>query len=80
MADMPAFESEMHRTVVAQLDQVAERLHLDHDTHIRLRYPRRALVVTIENAAAVEDVVRIAHEIRGDLVIVARARESGEGP
>jgi len=47
MAGMPEFESEMHRTAVAQLDQVAERLHLDHDTHIRLRYPRRALVVSI---------------------------------
>ena len=47
MADMPEFESEMHRTAVAQLDQVAERLHLDHDIHIRLRYPRRALVVSI---------------------------------
>jgi glutamate dehydrogenase (NAD(P)+) len=47
MAELPEFESEMHRTAVAQLDQVAERLHLDHDTHIRLRYPRRALVVSI---------------------------------
>ena len=47
MAEMPEFESEMHRTAVAQLDQVAERLHLDHDTHIRLRYPRRALVVSV---------------------------------
>jgi len=47
MAEMPEFESEMHRTAVAQLDQVAERLHLDHDTHVRLRYPRRALVVSI---------------------------------
>jgi glutamate dehydrogenase (NAD(P)+) len=47
MADMPEFESEMHRTAVAQLDQVAERLHLDHDIHIRLRYPRRTLVVSI---------------------------------
>ncbi len=47
MADMPEFESEMHRTAVAQLDQVADRLHLDHDTHLRLRYPRRALVVSI---------------------------------
>ena len=47
MADMPEFESEMHRTAVAQLDHVAERLHLDHDTHLRLRYPRRALVVSI---------------------------------
>jgi glutamate dehydrogenase (NAD(P)+) len=47
MADMPEFESEMHRTAVAQLDRVADRLHLDHDTHLRLRYPRRALVVSI---------------------------------
>ena len=47
MAEMSEFESEMHRTAVAQLDQVAERLNLDHDTHIRLRYPRRALVVSI---------------------------------
>src|SRR5262250_3914562 len=47
MADMPEFESDMHRTAVAQLDRVAERLHLDHDTHIRLRYPRRTLVVSI---------------------------------
>ena len=47
MAEMPEFESEMHRTAVAQLDQVAERLNLDHDTHIRLRYPRRALLVSI---------------------------------
>jgi glutamate dehydrogenase (NAD(P)+) len=47
MADLPEFESEMHRTAVAQLDRVAERLHLDHDTHIRLRYPRRALVVSV---------------------------------
>ena len=47
MADMPEFESEMHRTAVAQLDDVAGRLQLDHDTHLRLRYPRRALVVSI---------------------------------
>jgi len=47
MADLPEFESEMHRTAVAQLDHVAERLDLDHDTHIRLRYPRRALVVSV---------------------------------
>ena len=47
MADMPEFESDMHRTAVAQLDRVAERLHLDHDIHLRLRYPRRALVVSI---------------------------------
>jgi CPA2 family monovalent cation:H+ antiporter-2 len=36
----------------------------------------RALVVTIENAAAVEEIVRLAHEIREDLVIVARARDA----
>ncbi|MEK8091498.1 cation:proton antiporter [Methylocystis sp. IM3] len=36
----------------------------------------RALVVTIENAPAVEEIVRIAHEIRDDLVIVARARDA----
>ncbi|QGM96858.1 cation:proton antiporter [Methylocystis parvus] len=36
----------------------------------------RALVVTIENAPAVEEIVRLAHEIRGDLVIVARARDA----
>ncbi len=47
MADLPEFESEMHRTAVAQLDRVAERLHLDHDTHLRLRFPRRALVVSV---------------------------------
>lgn len=36
----------------------------------------RALVVTIENAAAVEEVVRLAHEIKDDLIIVARARDA----
>jgi CPA2 family monovalent cation:H+ antiporter-2 len=36
----------------------------------------RALVVTIENAPAVEEIVRIAHEIRSDLNIVARARDA----
>src|SRR5215470_12992183 len=34
MTDMPEFESDMHRTAVAQLDRVAERLQLDHDTHL----------------------------------------------
>jgi glutamate dehydrogenase (NAD(P)+) len=47
MADLPEFESEMHRTAVAQLDRVAECLQLDHDTHLRLRFPRRALVVSV---------------------------------
>lgn len=36
----------------------------------------RALVVTIENAAAVAEIVRLAHEIRQDLIIVARARDA----
>ncbi|MGE0194882.1 MAG: NAD-binding protein [Methylocystis sp.] len=36
----------------------------------------RALVVTIENVAATEEIVRLAHEIRGDLTIVARARDA----
>ncbi|MGD9658304.1 MAG: cation:proton antiporter [Methylocystis sp.] len=36
----------------------------------------RALVVTIENAHATGEIVRLAHEIRGDLTIVARARDA----
>jgi CPA2 family monovalent cation:H+ antiporter-2 len=36
----------------------------------------RALVVTVENAKAVEEIVRVAHELRGDLTIVARARDA----
>jgi glutamate dehydrogenase (NAD(P)+) len=47
MADMLEFESDMHRTALSQLDRVAERLRLDYDTHLRLRYPRRALVVSV---------------------------------
>ena len=41
------FDSELHRTAIAQLDRVASRLGLDPDVHERLRYPRRALVVSI---------------------------------
>ncbi len=41
------FDSELHRTALAQLDQVAAKLNLDPDIHARLRYPRRALVVSI---------------------------------
>jgi glutamate dehydrogenase (NAD(P)+) len=41
------FDSELHRTALAQLDQVAVKLNLDPDIHARLRYPRRALVVSI---------------------------------
>jgi glutamate dehydrogenase (NAD(P)+) len=41
------FDSDLHRTAIAQLDRVAGRLGLDPDVHERLRYPRRALVVSI---------------------------------
>src|SRR4026208_1674472 len=47
MHDSPEFDSELHRTALAQLDQVATRLDLDHDIHERLRFPRRALVVSV---------------------------------
>jgi glutamate dehydrogenase (NAD(P)+) len=41
------FESHLLRTAVSQLDHVAARIGLDADIHERLRYPRRALVVSI---------------------------------
>jgi glutamate dehydrogenase (NAD(P)+) len=41
------FDSELHRTALAQLDGVAARLSLEPDIHERLRYPRRALVVSV---------------------------------
>jgi glutamate dehydrogenase/leucine dehydrogenase len=41
------FESDLHRTTVSQLDRVATRLGLDPDIHVRLRVPRRALVVSV---------------------------------
>jgi glutamate dehydrogenase (NAD(P)+) len=41
------FDSELYRTALDQLDGVAKRLNLDADVHERLRYPRRALVVSI---------------------------------
>jgi glutamate dehydrogenase/leucine dehydrogenase len=47
MIKTPEFESELLRTTIGQLDGVAARLQLDHDIHERLRYPRRALVVSI---------------------------------
>src|SRR5690242_16597891 len=47
MTDSPEFDSELHRTALAQLDRVATRLALDHDIHERLRFPRRALVVSV---------------------------------
>ena len=36
----------------------------------------RALVVTVENAHAAEEIVRVAHEARADMAIVARARDA----
>ena len=47
MNEKSEFDSELHRTAVAQLDGVATRLGLDDDIHLRLRLPRRALVVSI---------------------------------
>jgi monovalent cation:H+ antiporter-2, CPA2 family len=35
----------------------------------------RAVVVTVQNPVAAEEIVRIAHEARSDMVIVARARD-----
>ena len=36
----------------------------------------KALIVTIENPPATEEIVRLAHELRKDLIIVARARDA----
>jgi glutamate dehydrogenase (NAD(P)+) len=48
MSDKTEFESsELYRVAVAQLDAVAARLRLDPEIHERLRYPRRALVVSV---------------------------------
>ena len=47
---MPAkseFDSPLYRTALHQLDTVAARLNLDPNLHERLRYPRRALVVSV---------------------------------
>jgi glutamate dehydrogenase (NAD(P)+) len=47
MAEDHEFDSELHRTAIAQLDRVAGRLNLDPNVHERLRHPRRALVVSV---------------------------------
>jgi glutamate dehydrogenase (NAD(P)+) len=47
MTEKSEFESELYRVAVTQLDGVATRLGLDDEIHERLRYPRRALVVSI---------------------------------
>ena len=41
------FESPLYRSALAQLDTIAERLNLESSIHARLRYPRRALTVSI---------------------------------
>jgi glutamate dehydrogenase (NAD(P)+) len=41
------FESPLYRTALAQLDTIAERLNLEPSIHERLRYPRRALTVSV---------------------------------
>jgi len=47
MTPASEFESPLHRTALAQLDEIAERLNLKPSIHERLRYPRRALTVSI---------------------------------
>jgi glutamate dehydrogenase (NAD(P)+) len=47
MTPHPEFESNLYHTTVAQLDGVAGRIGLEADIHERLRYPRRALVVSV---------------------------------
>jgi glutamate dehydrogenase (NAD(P)+) len=47
MTSSNEFESSLYHTTVAQLDSVAGRIGLEPDTHERLRYPRRALVVSV---------------------------------
>jgi glutamate dehydrogenase (NAD(P)+) len=47
-ASKTGFEtSELYRTALQQLDGVAKRLVIDPNIHERLRYPRRALVVSV---------------------------------
>jgi glutamate dehydrogenase (NAD(P)+) len=47
MTSASELESPLHRTALAQLDTIAKRLNLDSDIHERLRYPRRALTVSV---------------------------------
>src|SRR5437660_10802643 len=47
MTEASEFESPLYRTALTQLDTIAERLNLESSIHARLRYPRRALVVSI---------------------------------
>ncbi len=47
MTGTSEFDSLLFRTTLHQLDAVASRLNLDPNLHERLRYPRRALVVSV---------------------------------
>ncbi len=47
MTEKSEFDSDLFRTASNQLDRTAQRLGLEPGIHERLRYPRRALVVTI---------------------------------
>jgi glutamate dehydrogenase (NAD(P)+) len=47
MVSKSEFDSALFDTVLRQLDTVAERINLDPNIHERLRYPRRALVVSV---------------------------------
>lgn len=47
MIEKPEFDSGLFRTAISQLNAVAQRVRLDPDIHERLRYPRRALVVSV---------------------------------
>jgi glutamate dehydrogenase (NAD(P)+) len=41
------FESPLYRTALGQLDTIAKRVGLESSIHERLRYPRRALTVSV---------------------------------
>ena len=48
-ADKPTMECETEHFLGAQrqLDEIAEEMGLDRELHERLRYPKRALIVTV---------------------------------
>jgi glutamate dehydrogenase (NAD(P)+) len=68
------FDSDLYRTALGQLDRVAEWLNLDADVHERLRYPRRALVVSVPARmivyALLEAARRLGQELKGSRVVV----------
>lgn len=48
-AEKPTMECETEHFLMAQrqLDEIAEEMGLDKELHERLRYPKRALIVTV---------------------------------